>query len=122
MAETHTVDGVAAGDVILEVRDLAKVFPVRRGVVLRRTVGTVQAVDGVSLTLRRGHTVGLVGESGSGKTTLARMLVGVERPTGGQVLVDGVDVTTMSRTARRARFAAGSRWCSRIPTHRSTRA
>jgi oligopeptide/dipeptide ABC transporter ATP-binding protein len=102
VAETRTVDGVAGDEVILEVRDLAKVFPVRRGVVLRRTVGTVQAVDGVSLTLRRGHTVGLVGESGSGKTTLARMLVGVERPTGGQVLVDGVDVSTMSRTARRA--------------------
>ena len=89
------------GEPILEVRDLAKVFPVRRGVVLRRTVGEVQAVDGVSFTLRRGRTLGLVGESGSGKSTLARMLVGVERPTRGQVLVDGVDVTTMSRAARR---------------------
>ncbi len=90
-----------ADEPILEVRDLAKVFPVRRGVVLRRTVGQVQAVDGVSFTLRRGRTLGLVGESGSGKSTLARLLVGVERPTGGQVLVDGVDVTTMSRAARR---------------------
>ena len=89
------------GEPILEVRDLAKVFPVRRGVVLRRTVGQVQAVDGVSFTLRRGRTLGLVGESGSGKSTLARMLVGVERPTRGEVLVDGVDVTTMSRAARR---------------------
>ncbi len=86
---------------IIEVRDLAKTFPVRRGVVLRRTVGEVQAVDGVSFTLRRGRTLGLVGESGSGKSTLARLLVGVERPTRGQVLVDGVDVTTMSRSARR---------------------
>ncbi len=89
------------GEAILEVRDLAKVFPVRRGVVLRRTVGEVQAVDGVSFTLRRGRTLGLVGESGSGKSTLGRMLVGVERPTRGQVLVEGVDVTTMSRAARR---------------------
>jgi oligopeptide transport system ATP-binding protein len=93
---------LAAGEPVVEVRDLAKVFPVRRGVVLRRTVGHVQAVDGVALTLRRGRTVGLVGESGSGKSTLARMLVGVERPTRGQVLVEGVDVTTMSRRARRA--------------------
>jgi oligopeptide/dipeptide ABC transporter ATP-binding protein len=92
---------VGTGDTILEVRDLTKVFPVRRGVVLRRAVGHVQAVDGVSFALRRGRTLGLVGESGSGKSTLARVLVGVEKPTGGQVLVDGVDVTTMSRAARR---------------------
>ncbi|MFI2103176.1 ABC transporter ATP-binding protein [Isoptericola sp. NPDC019693] len=88
-------------DVVLEVRDLAKSYPVRRGVVLRRTVGQVQAVDGVSLALRRGRTLGLVGESGSGKSTLARVLVGIEKPTRGQVLVDGEDVSTMSRAARR---------------------
>ena len=88
-------------DVIIDVRHLSKVFPVRRGVVLRRTVAEVQAVDDVSLTLRRGRTLGLVGESGSGKSTVARMLVGVERPTAGQVLVDGEDVSTMSRSARR---------------------
>ncbi|WP_344249188.1 oligopeptide/dipeptide ABC transporter ATP-binding protein, partial [Isoptericola hypogeus] len=86
---------------VLEVRDLAKSYPVRRGVVLRRTVGQVQAVDGVSLTLRRGRTLGLVGESGSGKSTLARVLVGIEKPTRGTVLVDGEDVSTMSRSARR---------------------
>ena len=89
------------GEAILEVRDLVKIFPIRRGVVLRRTVGQVQAVDGVSFTLRRGRTLGLVGESGSGKSTLARLLVGVERPTRGQVLVDGVDVATLSRAAQR---------------------
>ena len=93
--------GGATGDAVVEVRELVKAFPVRRGIVLRRTVGQVQAVDGVSLTLRRGATLGLVGESGSGKSTLARVLVGVERPTSGQVLVDGVDVSTMSRRGRR---------------------
>src|SRR5262245_4069462 len=77
-----------AGDTILEVRELTKAFPVRRGVVLRRAVGHVQAVDGVSLALRRGRTLGLVGESGSGKSTVARMLVGVEKPTSGQVLIE----------------------------------
>jgi len=90
-----------ASDVVLELRDLAKAYPVRSGVVLKRTVGQVQAVDGVSLTLRRGRTLGLVGESGSGKSTLARVLVGIEKPTRGQVLVDGEDVSTMSRAARR---------------------
>jgi len=91
----------ASDDVVLEVRDLAKSYPVRQGVVLKRTVGQVQAVDGVSLALRRGRTLGLVGESGSGKSTLARVLVGIEKPTRGQVLVDGEDVSTMSRAARR---------------------
>ncbi|MGF0117937.1 ABC transporter ATP-binding protein [Promicromonospora sp. Marseille-Q5078] len=90
-----------ASDVVLELRDLAKSYPVRSGIVLKRTVGQVQAVDGVSLTLRRGRTLGLVGESGSGKSTLARVLVGIEKPTRGQVLVDGEDVSTMSRAARR---------------------
>ena len=94
-------EDVRHDDVVLEVRDLAKLYPVRRGAILKRTVGQVQAVDGVSLTLRRGRTVGLVGESGSGKSTLARVLVGIEKPTRGQVLVEGEDVSTMSRAARR---------------------
>ncbi|WP_262848618.1 ABC transporter ATP-binding protein [Mumia quercus] len=88
-------------DVVLEVRDLAKSYPVRRGVVFKREVGTVRAVDGVSLTLRRGKTLGLVGESGSGKSTLAKLLVGVEKPTRGQILVDGVDVSELGRADRR---------------------
>jgi oligopeptide/dipeptide ABC transporter ATP-binding protein len=99
--EVTTPADASRTDVVLEVRDLAKSYPVRRGVVLKRTVGQVQAVDGVNLTLRRGRTVGLVGESGSGKSTLARMLVGIEKPTRGQVLVGGQDVSTMSRADRK---------------------
>ncbi|MFI2365869.1 ABC transporter ATP-binding protein [Promicromonospora sp. NPDC019610] len=90
----------ARGESVLEVRDLVKHYPVRSGL-LRRSVGAVKAVDGVSLTLDRGRTLGLVGESGSGKSTLARVLVGVETPTSGQVLVDGEDVTGRSRAGRK---------------------
>ncbi|SDD48131.1 ABC transporter ATP-binding protein [Auraticoccus monumenti] len=88
-------------DVVLEVRDLVKHFPVRAGLLVKHEVGSVQAVDGVSFTLQRGRTLGLVGESGSGKSTLARLLVGVERPSAGQVLLEGEDVSSMDRAARR---------------------
>lgn len=87
-------------DPVLEVRDLVKHYPVRNGL-LRRSVSAVKAVDGVSLTLGRGQTLGLVGESGSGKSTLARVLVGIEAPTSGQVLVDGEDVVSLSRAGRK---------------------
>jgi len=86
---------------VLEVRDLVKHYPVRVGIVIKRQVGQVKAVDGVSLTLHRGRTLGLVGESGSGKSTLAKLLTGVEVPTSGQILVDGEDVSTFGRAQRR---------------------
>jgi ABC-type oligopeptide transport system ATPase subunit len=85
---------------VLEVRDLVKHYPVPGGL-LRRSTGAVKAVDGVSLRLDRGRTLGLVGESGSGKSTLARVLVGIEKPTSGEVLVDGADVTRLSRAGRK---------------------
>ena len=88
-------------DVVLQIDNLVKHYPVRRGVVFKRTVGQVRAVDGVSLALRRGRTLGLVGESGSGKSTLAKVLVGVEAPTAGRIMVDGVDVSGMKRRQRR---------------------
>jgi peptide/nickel transport system ATP-binding protein len=85
-----TEDG--AGDVVLEARAVTKHFPVTRGAILSRTVGTVKAVDGVSFVLRRGETLGLVGESGCGKTSTARLVLRLERPTGGAVLFRGRDV------------------------------
>jgi oligopeptide/dipeptide ABC transporter ATP-binding protein len=89
---------------LLEVDDLEVHFPVTRGVVFRRTIGTVRAVDGVSLTLGDGETVGLVGESGSGKTTLGRAIVGLYRPTGGTVRLRGVDLGSAGREqVKRAR-------------------
>ena len=80
--------GAPRGAEFLAVRDLRKYFPVRKGLFLR-AVGHVQAVDGVSFAIGRGQTLGLVGESGCGKTTTARLIVHLEQPDAGQVLLDG---------------------------------
>jgi oligopeptide/dipeptide ABC transporter ATP-binding protein len=95
-------NGAAAdGDVLVQVHDLVKYFPVRGAGLISRTVGQVQAVDGVSLTLRRGQTLGLVGETGCGKSTLARCIAGLIPVTSGQVIFDGHDITRLSRRAMR---------------------
>ena len=80
---------------LLEVRSLRKFFPVTEGILARRLVGEVRAVDGVDFTLRRGETLGLVGESGCGKTTTGRCILLLERPTAGEILYDGVDLTRL---------------------------
>ena len=86
--------------VLLEVRDLTKYFPIQRGL-LRRVVGHVKAVDGVSFQIHEGETLGLVGESGSGKTTTGRLILRASPPTSGQVLFRHddrmVDLTELSR-------------------------
>ncbi len=88
-------------DIVLEVRDLRKHFPVHAGL-LRRRVGSVLAVDGVSFDIRRGETLGLVGESGSGKSTVGKTVLRLIDPTSGEILVRGEDVTH----ARAARMRA----------------
>ncbi|HNQ03461.1 MAG TPA: ABC transporter ATP-binding protein [Thiobacillaceae bacterium] len=80
-----------AADALLEVRDLAVHFPIRRGL-LRRVVGSIKAVDGVSLSIAPGETLALVGESGCGKTTLARAVLRLLEPTAGQVMLAGRDL------------------------------
>ncbi|MBO3142399.1 ABC transporter ATP-binding protein [Dermatophilus congolensis] len=87
-------------DVILRANDLVKHYPIRKGV-LRRKVGEVKAVDGVSFELRKGETLGIVGESGCGKSTLGRMLVRLEHPTSGSVDFDGADLATATGAALR---------------------
>lgn len=81
---------------VLEARNLVKEYPIERGIVFRKRVGTVHAVDDVSFILERGRTLALVGESGCGKSTVARLLMGLEKPTSGQVIVDGIDIASLS--------------------------
>jgi ABC-type oligopeptide transport system ATPase subunit len=90
------------GDALLSVRNLKKYFPVRKGVLLNRTVDHVKAVDDVSFDVRAGETLGLVGESGSGKTTTGYCVLELLKPTSGRVHFDGREVTTMSRRELRA--------------------
>ena len=84
------------GAPLVELDDLRMWFPIKQGVLLDRHVGDVKAVDGVSLTIERGETLGLVGESGCGKSTVGRAMLRLYEPTGGRVLFEGVDVTHMS--------------------------
>ncbi len=88
-------DMPASSDVLVEVQGLRTYFPIRKGV-LSRKVGDVRAVDGVSFQIRRGETLGLVGESGSGKTTVGRTLLRLQEPTGGKVLIEGLDFAGLS--------------------------
>jgi oligopeptide transport system ATP-binding protein len=87
---------------IVEVNNLVKHFPVLRGIVIQRQVGTVRAVDGISFFIDRGETLGLVGESGCGKTTAGRTLLGLYPPTDGRITIDGHDL----RKARGAEMMA----------------
>ena len=89
---THAVP--ARADALLRARGVKKYFPVRKGI-LKRTVGQLQAVDGVDLDVFRGETVGLVGESGCGKSTLGRTLIRLLEPTAGKIEFEGVDLARL---------------------------
>jgi len=94
VSETHHVPRSETDSVLVEAIELTRHFPVRQGV-LRRQVGAVRAVDGVSFQIHSGETLGLVGESGSGKSTLGRTLLHLLQPTSGSVRFDGVELSTL---------------------------
>ena len=83
------------GNVILKVENLVKHFPIKKGIILQKQIGSVYAVDGVSFELYEGETLGLVGESGCGKSTTARTILQVSRPTSGSVWFKGHDLTKL---------------------------
>ncbi|WP_129115163.1 ABC transporter ATP-binding protein [Halegenticoccus tardaugens] len=101
-------------DPLLCVRGLKKHYPITEGV-LRREVGRVRAVDGISFDVYPGETFGIVGESGCGKSTAATTLLGLEAPTDGEVLFDGVDVSAASKTERK-RFRRRAQMIFQDPT------
>ena len=92
---TPSAESPGSAEPLLRVQGLRKHFPLTRGILFKKSVGAVRAVDGVDLELRRGQTIGLVGESGCGKSTVSKLIVGLERPTEGQILYKGRDVAAM---------------------------
>ncbi|UYM04816.1 ABC transporter ATP-binding protein [Solicola gregarius] len=88
MSEAHTP--------LLEVKDLVKYFPVKSSGLIRRTIGQVQAVDGINFELGAGESLGLVGESGCGKSTTGRVLTKLYEPTSGQIMFEGTDLAPLS--------------------------
>ncbi|WP_336923877.1 ABC transporter ATP-binding protein [Streptomyces sp. JWR5-1] len=93
---------MADAEPVLEVRDLYKHFPLTQGILFKKRVGAVRAVDGVSFDLFPGETLGIVGESGCGKSTVAKLLVNLERPTSGEIRYKGEDITRLSGRALKA--------------------
>ena len=90
------------GEVLVDVRGLKMYFPVTSGMLFQRTVANIKAVDGVSFTVRKGETLGLVGESGCGKTTTGRCILQLYKPTEGQIIFDGQELTSLGTRQMRA--------------------
>jgi oligopeptide transport system ATP-binding protein len=87
---------MTTNNVLLKLDNLVKHFPITQGIIIRKQIGAVHAVDGISFEVYRGETLGLVGESGCGKSTTGRTILQLYRPTAGHVYFDGVDLVTLS--------------------------
>ncbi|MFB4194977.1 ABC transporter ATP-binding protein [Streptomyces carpaticus] len=96
--------GKSTGDrePILEVRNLVKHFPLTQGILFKKQIGAVKAVDDISFSLYRGETLGIVGESGCGKSTVAKLLMNLETPTSGEIFYKGEDISKLSGRALKA--------------------
>lgn len=94
--------GSMDNDILVDVRDIAKYFPIRKGILFSRRVGSVRAVDGVSFHIKRGETLGLVGESGCGKSTTGRLILRLIEKTSGEIYFEGREISMLSRKEMRA--------------------
>ncbi len=99
MSTSTALDGATrtpVGSPLIQLRNVTKHFPIRKGVLLARQVGAVQAVDNVTLDVMRGETIGIVGETGCGKSTTARLIVRLLDPTSGEIIFDGHKISDYS--------------------------
>jgi glutathione transport system ATP-binding protein len=100
--EPSAASAAADAGVVIRVRDMVKTYKLTKGVVFRRQVGEVRAVDGISFELQQGRTLGIVGESGSGKSTTLHQILELTAPQSGSIEVLGADVAALDRQSRRA--------------------
>ena len=85
------------GQPIIEVNNLYKFFPVKEGIIRQKVKGNIHAVDNISFKVYKGETLGLVGESGCGKTTTARMLLRLDKPTEGEIWINGIEISKIRK-------------------------
>ncbi len=101
MATPAVTSPASATDSLVRIEDLVLHFPVTQGIIIQRQIGAVRAVDGVTLSIPRGETLGLVGESGSGKTTIGRCIVRLYKPTSGNIYFEGSDLAKLEGASLR---------------------